>query len=75
MRSKRIQVKLPRGFMNVSVTTDNGLVSDTNYSKDFDNIKFPLPKGIWVIEEYLQGNLVILKKRSILHRIKKFLEL
>lgn len=46
---KTILVKIPKGFMNTRVTTKNFFVADTNDSANWDTIKFPLPKGKWVI--------------------------
>jgi hypothetical protein len=67
--SKVIEIKLPRAFMNCGVTECNHFISDTNYSKDFDNIKFPLPKGKWNIIHFKENNRVILRdNRNALRR-------
>jgi hypothetical protein len=52
MNPREIDVKLPRGFMNVGIGTDNSLVADTNDSANWDTIKFPLPDvdGVWEIK-------------------------
>lgn len=46
---KEIEITLPKNFMNVGITTDNYLVADTNDSKNWDTLRFPLPKGNWSI--------------------------
>lgn len=51
--SKIIEVELPKGFMNVGVTSDNSfLTANTNDSANWDTLKFPLPKGKWRIKGY-----------------------
>ena len=47
-----IEIEIPKGFMNVSVTVDNYLIADTNDSANWDTIKFPLPPGNWNIYNY-----------------------
>jgi len=47
---KEIELKLPEGYMNVCVTKDNYLVSDTNDSTNWGTLKFPLPCGKWEIK-------------------------
>lgn len=44
-----IEIEIPEGFMNVGITDDNNLIADTNDSANWDTLKFPLPKGKWVI--------------------------
>lgn len=46
---EKITITLPKGFMNTSVTLDNHFVADTNDSSNWDELKFPLPKGEWKI--------------------------
>ena len=48
-----IRPLFPKGFMNVCVSVDNNLVADTNDSKKWDTLQFPLPKGKWSIKKYL----------------------
>lgn len=43
----KIELELPKNFMNVGISIDNYLFADTNDSKDWDTLKFPLPKGKW----------------------------
>lgn len=57
---ENIEIKLPKGFMNIGITTDNFFIADTNYSKNWDTLKFPLPKGKWVLYKVID-NKVILK--------------
>ena len=59
---KKIQIELPKGYMNVAVTLDNHLVADTNNSANWDTLKFPLPKGKWRI--YNQVGKVVMLQRS-----------
>ena len=47
---KTITIKLPKGFMNASVTLDNHLTADTNDSANWDTFKVLLPKGKWKIK-------------------------
>ena len=64
-----IEVELPKGFMNVGITTCNNLVADTNDSSKWDTIKFPLPKGRWSIKTYKNNNkTVVLRKKHFLGR-------
>jgi len=50
----KLTIELPKGFMNCSVTTCNHFIADTNDSKNWDTLKFPLPKpiGEWLINGY-----------------------
>ena len=57
---KQIEVKIPNGYMNISVTTDNNLVGDTNDSTNWGTFKFPLPSGTWSIEKYIKGNSIVI---------------
>jgi hypothetical protein len=54
--NKEIKIELPKGFMNVGISTDNILIADTNDSANWDTISFPLPepKGTWNILRYEQ---------------------
>jgi len=51
-KRKLIEIELPKGFMNVGITTSNYLIADTNDSGNWDTLKFPLPKGEWEIYKY-----------------------
>ena len=59
---KKIEIKLPKGFMNCAITICNNFTSNTNDSANWDTICFPLPdtKGNWVIESYEKENIVLL---------------
>lgn len=48
--SKALKIKLPKGFMNVAITTSNNLIADTNDSTNWNDLSFPLPKGQWKIK-------------------------
>ncbi len=54
-----IEVKLPKGFMNVAITIDNHLIADTNNSADWDTLRFPLPPGQWRIDTIKQQKVVL----------------
>ena len=45
-----ITVEIPKGFMNTGISTCNHFIADTNNSANWDTIKFPLPKGKWIIQ-------------------------
>ena len=47
---KTITINLPKGFMNISVTSDNYLIADTNDSANWNIFKVLLPKGKWEIK-------------------------
>lgn len=57
---RTIEIELPKGFMNVGVSTDNYLIADTNDSSNWDTLKFPLPEGKWVIKSNPTGKIVTL---------------
>jgi len=58
---KFIEIRIPKGFMNCSVTIDNNFIADTNDSENWDTLKFPLPKGKWSIHSYKDSNIVVLQ--------------
>lgn len=57
--SSRIEVIIPKGFMNVAVSIDNCLIADTNDSANWDTIKFPLPIGNWTIHSICNKSVII----------------
>ena len=57
-----IEIKLPKGFMNIGVTTNNYFIADTNDSAHWDTLKFPLPQGKWSIYS-VKDNKVILQRK------------
>ena len=63
---KTIEVDIPKGFFNCGVTTTNRFVSDTNDSKNWDTLSFPLPKPKyrWKIKCY-HGNMNDPDKKSV----------
>ncbi len=67
---KTIEIKLPIGFMNVTITEDNCLTSNNNNINDWNDLKFPLPEGKWKVKEInVNENIVTLKKE--IHRMMK----
>lgn len=50
---KEIQIELPKGFYNVTITVENNLVADTNNSINWDTLKIPLPSGLWIIKNII----------------------
>jgi hypothetical protein len=51
---RTIEVEIPKGFMNCDVSTCNHFTANTNDSKFWDTLKFPLPKPKykWNIKHY-----------------------
>ena len=66
---EEITIELPRGFKNVGITTDNFLTANTNDSKNWDTLKFPLPIGKWAIKAYSVNGGHPNKKSVILRNI------
>ena len=60
---KTIQIEMPKNFMNTAINNDNSFSADTNYSNNWDTLKFPLPKGNWVIKN-IEGKIVTLIDRT-----------
>jgi len=56
-----IVVKVPRGYMNIGVSTSGRLIADMNDSQNWDVLSFPLPSGAWRIKK-VEGQTVILCK-------------
>lgn len=50
----KIEITIPKGFMNCCVTTDNKFVADTNNSADWKTMQIPLPKPKhrWQVNNY-----------------------
>lgn len=62
---KELIIKIPKGYMNVGISTCNKLIADTNDSSNWDEIYFPLPKGEWNIENIdIQTNIIKLIKNK-----------
>jgi len=61
---QKIEIILPKGYMNTSVTTDNYFISDTNDSANWDKLKFPLPEGIWSIYSIEDKIITLIKNIS-----------
>lgn len=62
---EKIEIKIPKGYMNCGVTLDNHFIADTNDSFNWDTLKFPLPKGKWCIHSYKENNTVVLMQENI----------
>ena len=60
---RRIEIKLPKGYMNIAVTTDNHFIADTNDSANWDEIRFPLPRGKWSIYSIKDKIVTLVNKR------------
>ena len=54
-----LTIEIPKGFMNIGVSTCNNFIADTNNSANWDTIKLPLPKGKWSIQK-IDGKIVTL---------------
>lgn len=54
-KPKTIEIIIPDNWMNCAVTLDNNFIADTNNSRDWDIIKFPLPepKHGWQIASHM----------------------
>jgi len=57
----KIKVELPKGFMNVGVSLRNNLTANTNDSKNWDTLSFPLPKPTyeWRVHSYSEDRKVV----------------
>ena len=62
MRHRTIEITIPKGFMNCGVTLSNQFIADSNDSQNWNNLRFPLPSGKWVILNKV-GQVVILRKK------------
>ncbi len=58
---REITVRMPKGYMNIGVSTEGRLIADTNDSKNWDTLSFPLPRGTWRIRK-VDGQTVTLCK-------------
>ena len=58
----KIEIEIPKGFMNTVVTTDNFLIADTNDSANWDTLKFPLPRGDWSIYNVSNKKVTLIRK-------------
>jgi len=58
----KIEIKIPKGFMNTAVTTDNFFIADTNDSANWDTLKFPLPEGNWSIFNVSNNKVTLILK-------------
>ena len=59
----RIEIKIPKDYMNIGISTDNKwIIGDTNDSTNWDTFKFPLPDGEWTIED-IKKDIVTIKSK------------
>lgn len=61
----KIEIIIPKGFMNVGVTTDNFFIADTNDSSNWDSLKFPLPEGKWNIFSSNGKNIILQNQKKL----------
>lgn len=59
----KLEIELPKGFMNVGIGVDNSLIADTNDSVAWDTVHIPLPEGLWSILN-IEGKIVTLIKKE-----------
>jgi len=65
MKEEELIIKVPKGYYNWAITTDNHFIADTNNSANWDDLKFPLPEGNWSIHWVkLTTNEAILKNKT-----------
>ena len=58
----KIEIKIPKGFMNTAITIDNFFIADTNDSANWDTLKFPLPKGKWSIFNVSNNKVTLIRE-------------
>ena len=71
---KTLLVKIPKGFMNTAVTSDNHFIADTNDSANWNTLKFPLPKGRWSIMSIYKQDVLLVKYsiwEGMIHKISE----
>ena len=56
-------IEIPKGFMNIGISTDNYLFADTNDSVNWDTLRLPLPEGEWSILD-VKGKMVTLSRTN-----------
>jgi hypothetical protein len=73
---KTIEIIIPEGFMNCTVTDSNHFMCDTNNSKKPGVFIVPLPKGQWSIlrqgwvkDDHRYGKSIVLWRKSIIDRL------
>ena len=57
--SKVLKLKLPKGFMNVAVTTSGNITANNNDSANWNDLIFPLTKGQWKVKSVKDTNVVL----------------
>jgi len=72
---KTITIKIPKNFMNTAITKDNYFIADTNDSKNWNTIKFPLPKGKWIINNKRVNEIILIKKNFIYYLMNFLIKL
>jgi len=64
----KIEIRLPKGYMNCRVTKSNKFVADTNNSGEWDEIKVSLPRGRWHLGEIDANRIIRLRRKGLLER-------
>lgn len=57
----KIEIELPKGFMNTAVAEDNHLTANTNDSANWKELRVKLPTGKWVIFSVKHDLVTLLK--------------
>ena len=66
-KDRELVVEIPKGFMNLGVTSTNYLIGNTNDSANWDTFRFPLPPGDWSIKSYSENK----KHVTLFHKARK----
>jgi hypothetical protein len=61
----RLEIELPKGYINPAVTIDNFFIAYTNDNTNMDKLKFPLPRGIWVLYSVKGKNITLINTRRM----------
>jgi len=62
---KTLKIKLPKGYMNASISSTGYFLADTNNSSDWDVMRIQLPKGNWSIKSN-KGEDIILQRNTFI---------
>jgi len=67
MKQKQITAKIPLGFINVTVTSNNNLVADTNDSTCtyWDSVTIPLPAGNWKVLSVIDRSVTLVEDQHV----------
>jgi hypothetical protein len=58
---EKIEITIPKNFMNVAVTINNRLIANNNDSECYDDLSFPLPEGNWKIYSDKGKHVILIK--------------